>query len=1056
MNAEARKLRQEMKLQQEQMKQTGSETDKLRAQMTNLEKQYDVAQKRTKATAVQLEKAKKVYGENSNEVARLESQLRSNQITEQQLANRIAKTTDSLNEAEAAEKARTSESAKAAQKLDELKNKEDGLKGSTEKLNAEYELQKARLGENATETDKLKLKVEHLGKQHDFSKEQVKNYEEQLEQAKKKYGENSTEIDKYETQLLEAKTAEQQLTNEINNANKALAEQESVTQRASKRLQDLSKKMQETGRNLTNKITKPAVGAASALAGVTIAKGFGRLVGIDNAQAKLKGLGHDAASVETIMNSALESVRGTSFGMDEAASTAASAVAAGIKPGQELTKYLSIAGDAAAIAGSNLSEMGPIFNKIQTSNKAYNDSLGQLSDRGLPIYQWLAEEAGVAEEAVFKMASEGKVSSEMFQKAIENNIGGAAKTMGEDSFTAAVKNVGADISRIGANFLNAGGKAGGFFETVKPMITEFRGYLSNLEGNAAKLGEKFGEFFNKTVTKIRELKASYDKLSPSMQKTIVNVMKFGAVFAVGIGPALQMTSKLMLASSKLINISRTVGATFAVVSKGAVATTPTIAGLAKGFTLLTGPVGLTVAALAAVGVGAYKVAKEMRKPSLEVEVFGDSVSKSTKKVVSAYLDLDKEATVSLNQLAWSQKEVTAEMADDLISQYSEMNGQILNEMKTSHDEQLKSTQEMFANNRALTEQEQQEILSNLKQSHAAQQMSVTEGQTRIEEILTEASKQKRAITQEEQQEINSIQEKMKVTAVKVMSESEAEQKAILENLKNEASKVSAEQAAEVVKNSKKQKDEVVKEANDQYNESITEIIRMRDESGVISEEQAQKLIDEAKKQRDETVNSAEEMHENVIAQAQEQAEEHVNQVDWETGEILSKWQMFKNNTSEKMNEIKENAKKYFGDLWSDTKKKFTDTKNDVVSRIEEMRKDASSKFNYIKDSAKDKFDEAKRKITEPIEKAKETISGIVDDIKSFFDNMKLKIPKIEMPKLPKFSLKGEFSLKPPKVPKIAVNWNAKGGIFTKPTIFNTANAGLQGVDSQPSPLAIAG
>src|SRR5699024_1170237 len=59
--------------------------------------------------------------------------------------------------------------------------------------------------------------------------------------------------------------------------------------------------------------------------------------------------------------------------------------------------------------------------------------------------------------------------------------------------------------------------------------------------------------------------------------------------------------------------------------------------------------------------------------------------------------------------------------------------------------------------------------------------------------------------------------------------------------------------------------------------------------------------------------------------------------------------------------------------------------------------------------------------------------------------MKLKLPKIEVPTLPKFSLKGSFNLKPPSVPKIGVNWNAQGGIFKKPTIFNTANAGLQGV-----------
>ena len=116
------------------------------------------------------------------------------------------------------------------------------------------------------------------------------------------------------------------------------------------KLATFSSKVGSVGANLTKKITLPAVAASAALAGITLVSGFGRLVGIDDAKAKLSALGHDAQSVEEIMNSALESVRGTSYGLDEAATTAANAVAAGIKPGKALTKYLSLTGDAASIA----------------------------------------------------------------------------------------------------------------------------------------------------------------------------------------------------------------------------------------------------------------------------------------------------------------------------------------------------------------------------------------------------------------------------------------------------------------------------------------------------------------------------------------------------------------------------------------------------------------------------------------------------------------------------------------------------------------------------------
>lgn len=313
----------------------------------------------------------------------------------------------------------------------------------------------------------------------------------------------------------------------------------------------LGQSISNLGSTLTKKITMPALTAASALASVTMVKGFNRLVGIDTAQAKLKALGHDAKTVESIMESALDSVKGTAFGLDEAATTAANAIAAGIPVGKELTRYLSITGDAAAIAGASLGEMGSIVNKVTTAGKAYNGELQQLSDRGLPIYQWLAEEANTTADAIFNMASQGQISSEMLLNAIENNIGGAAKIMGEESFSAAIKNIGADIARIGAAFLDAGGEAGGFFSTVKPLLTDFRGFLDELVPKAAELGVKFGQAFNDFVNILIELKARFDSLDPSIQSFLLNVVTIGSTILIAIGPALKIVGGLVTAFSGL-------------------------------------------------------------------------------------------------------------------------------------------------------------------------------------------------------------------------------------------------------------------------------------------------------------------------------------------------------------------------------------------------------------------------------------------------------------------------------------------------------------------------
>lgn len=335
-------------------------------------------------------------------------------------------------------------------------------------------------------------------------------------------------------------TLKAKLIADASSLEKNFAKAQASLQDFNSRMKSIGGSISAVGSKLTSSITKPALLATSALAGITMVKGFNRLTGIDDARAKLKALRFDAAEVEDIMNSALESVKGTSYGLDEAATTAANAVAAGIKPGKDLTKYLTMTSDAAAIAGMSMSEMGSIINKVQTGQTAYTEDLEQLADRGLPIYQWLGEEAGVAAGEVKKLASDGQISSEMLFNAIEKNVGGAAKIIGENSFTAALANIGASISRIGANFLDAGGKGGGFFSQLKPLMADFNESLGTLEGKAAEMGEKFGAAFGEVVTKVQALKDKFDALSPTAQSALLKTAAAGTVFAVGIGPALSV------------------------------------------------------------------------------------------------------------------------------------------------------------------------------------------------------------------------------------------------------------------------------------------------------------------------------------------------------------------------------------------------------------------------------------------------------------------------------------------------------------------------------------
>ena len=237
---------------------------------------------------------------------------------------------------------------------------------------------------------------------------------------------------------------------------------------------------------------KIAGGAAIAGFGASLVSGFNRLQAIDDARFKLAGLGHDAETVDAIMENALGSVLGTAFGLGDAATIAAGAVAAGIEPGERLERTLSLTGDAATIAGTNLDEMGGIFNKVAAANRLSMLEVNQLALRGVPIMQWLAEEYGVTADEARDMVSRGEVDFATFEKVIEDNIGGAALTAGE-SFRGSLANMGAAIGRFGAAILGpAFARAPDVFANITDRVDALTDRVQPLGEFMARNAKAFG------------------------------------------------------------------------------------------------------------------------------------------------------------------------------------------------------------------------------------------------------------------------------------------------------------------------------------------------------------------------------------------------------------------------------------------------------------------------------------------------------------------------------------------------------------------------------------
>src|SRR5699024_3576291 len=130
---------------------------------------------------------------------------------------------------------------------------------------------------------------------------------------------------------------------------------------------NISKSMNSAGKKLTKSITVPVAGAVTAIGGLVGALGFKRLVGLDSAQAKLKGLGYEAEDVARISEQVTSDIEGGMTMMAEGVDIVAGALAAGVEEGEELEHYIKMVGDAAVGANRPVSDMAMIFNRVQGS-----------------------------------------------------------------------------------------------------------------------------------------------------------------------------------------------------------------------------------------------------------------------------------------------------------------------------------------------------------------------------------------------------------------------------------------------------------------------------------------------------------------------------------------------------------------------------------------------------------------------------------------------------------------------------------------------------------------
>jgi hypothetical protein len=413
----------------------------------------------------------------------------------------------------------------------------------------------------------------------------------------------------------------------------------------------------------------------------------------------------------------------------------------------------------------------------------------------------------------------------------------------------------------------------------------------------------------------------------------------------------------------------------------------------------------------------------------EYKFLPDDISEETAAKLGPFMELWHDVDTTIKQYAWGSQEVSEEAAAAIAAAYEAMALDVQAAIQEQTDESYETMSLFFANSNVLTEEEEAAMLAAMQESAAEKKKTIQDYTSEITDIYNTASEENRALTEEEQIRVNEIQQLMKEQAIEAMSESAAEQERILRHLEVASGDITARQAADVVANSLDAKQKTIENAIDQADTIIDEATRMK-EAGLINEETYNKIVDEAEKQRDETIAAAEETHRRVVEEAQLQAGEHVDKVNWETGEIKTNWELAKEALTERWNGMRdwfdEHIKPWFSaETWRNLFK-------DLVKQI------------------KDGWEDVKLEIAN-----------------------RVKLPKLEWPKIkmPHFTLSYDASwgggfgsnaakkigelLGIPGQPQLDVRWYAAGGLPSRGELFIANEAGPELIGRMGSQNAVA-
>lgn len=519
----------------------------------------------------------------------------------------------------------------------------------------------------------LRAKSKNLTKQFKLHEQKVQELRKRYEESAKTKGKDAKETENLLIRYNRAVTAMNKTKNQLDKVNEEIDNQtnkwkklRTSLDKTSEKFKDVGSKIKSAGQSMTMSVTAPIVGLGAAIVktGADFEEAMDKVAAISGATGEdLKALEKQAKELGASTKfSASEAASGMQFLamagfetneildampglLDLAASSAmdlgeAADIASNIMSGfgidaSKAGHVSDVLAHVASNANTNVQEMGeamkyaaPVAKSMGISLEETAAAVGLMADAGIKASQAgttlrgsltrLAKAPGEAGEAMRKIdwspvdEGSGKMKSlaviieELNEKTKDMTSAERSELMAKLFGTEAVAgwlammDRGAEeLNSFSVELVNADGAAKRMAETMAGNTKgSFKEMMSALEGLAIQLSDILLPYVNQGIEYITKLTRKFSEMSPETQKLAVTIGALAAVF-----PPILMVLGLM--SSGLGATIKLFAPLIGVIGKAGGA----LKVLKIAFTAMTGPIGITIAAISAliaIGVTLYK------------------------------------------------------------------------------------------------------------------------------------------------------------------------------------------------------------------------------------------------------------------------------------------------------------------------------------------------------------------------------------------------------------------------------------------------------------------